>query len=348
MSLKTLFSRIGPGTLDFKPDRVVVVLAAAMITLGILNPGQGLASLKFMLSSIQYIAPFFVLAVGLAASIKASGADKIIVRVFTGNPVKTVLLASVFGALSPFCSCGVIPLIATMLAAGVPLAPVMAFWIASPIMDPEMFILTSAGISIEFAMAKAGFAIVLGMFAGFSVLVAQKSGKMRIALAQQIRSSNGCGTTCTPSGEVEVQWKFWKTPARIQLFKSEFIETAFFLGKWLALAFFIESLMVAYINPQWIQQYTGGDALYVIPIAALIGMPSYLNGYAAIPLVGELMKMGMSNGAAMAFMIAGAVSSIPAAIAVYALVKKPVFVFYLSTGLIGSIISGLVFQTFTT
>ena len=45
-----------------------------------------------------------------------------------------------------FCSCGVIPLIAAMLVAGVPLAPVMAFWIASPIMDPEMFVLTAAGI----------------------------------------------------------------------------------------------------------------------------------------------------------------------------------------------------------
>ena len=41
-----------------------------------------------------------------------------------------------------------------MLGAGVPLAPVMAFWIASPIMDPEMFILTAAGIGFNFALAK--------------------------------------------------------------------------------------------------------------------------------------------------------------------------------------------------
>jgi uncharacterized membrane protein YraQ (UPF0718 family) len=320
MNFKTLINPADTGGFELKPDKVILALIASMVVLTLLSPHQGLESLKFMMDSITYIAPFFVLAVGLAASIKASGADKIIVRVFAGHPVKAIMLAAVFGALSPFCSCGVIPLIASMLAAGVPLAPVMAFWIASPIMDPEMFILTSAGISVEFALAKAGFAIALGLFAGFSVLLAQRWEWMRTALSAQILTT----------------------------LRTEFVETALFLGKWLALAFFIESLMVAYISPDWIQRYTGGDSLFVVPVAALIGMPSYLNGYAAIPLIGELMEMGMSNGAAMAFMIAGAVSSIPAAIAVFALVKKPVFIFYLFTGLVGAIVSGLVFQTLTT
>ncbi len=329
---------------NIKPDKVVVFLTAAMATLYIFSPEQGLGSVQFMLGSITYIAPYFILAVVLAAAIKATGADQIIVRLFTGHPVKIVIIASVFGALSPFCSCGVIPLIASMLAAGVPLAPVMSFWIASPIMDPEMFILTSAGISMPFATAKAGFAIALGLFAGLSVLLIQRFGKMDSALAQRIQTPGGCATPCRPANATVVEWKFWNTPARIQLFKSEFMQTALFLGKWLALAFFIESLMVAYINPQWVHLYTGGDSPLVIPVAALIGMPSYLNGYAAIPLVGELMQMGMSPGAAMSFMLAGAVSSIPAAIAVYALVRKSVFIFYLSTGLAGSIISGLVFQ----
>jgi uncharacterized membrane protein YraQ (UPF0718 family) len=60
------------------------------------------------------------------------------------------------------------------------------------------------------------------------------------------------------------------------------------LGRWLVLAFFIESLMVAYVDPLWIQQYIGGDSPLVIPIAALIGLPFYLNGFAAIPMVGGL------------------------------------------------------------
>ena len=52
---------------------------------------------------------------------------------------KRIVIASLGGALSPFCSCGVVPLVAGLLAAGVPLPVVMAFWLSSPLMDPEMF-----------------------------------------------------------------------------------------------------------------------------------------------------------------------------------------------------------------
>jgi len=70
-------------------------------------------------------------------------------------------------------------------------------------------------------------------------------------------------------------------------------------------------------------------------------MPSYLNGYAAIPLVSGLLDLGMSQGAALAFMTAGAVSSIPAAIAVFALVRHRVFALYLALGVAGALLSGL-------
>jgi uncharacterized membrane protein YraQ (UPF0718 family) len=63
-------------------------------------------------------------------------------------------------------------------------------------------------------------------------------------------------------------------------------------------------------------------------------------------LVAGLLNMGMLPGAALAFVTAGAVSSIPAAIAVYALVKKPVFAIYLILGLIGSMLAGYAYQLF--
>ncbi len=66
--------------------------------------------------------------------------------------------------------------------------------------------------------------------------------------------------------------------------------------------------------------------------------------YAAIPLISGLMEMGMTPGAAMAFITSGAVSSIPAALAVYALVRKSVFVLYILIGLIGSMLAGYLFQ----
>ena len=74
-------------------------------------------------------------------------------------------------------------------------------------------------------------------------------------------------------------------------------------------------------------------------------MPAYLNGFAALPVVGGLLEQGMAPGAALAFLVAGAVSSVPAAIAVYALVKRPVFLLYLAFALVGSLAAGLAFQT---
>jgi uncharacterized membrane protein YraQ (UPF0718 family) len=81
-----------------------------------------------------------------------------------------------------------------------------------------------------------------------------------------------------------------------------------------------------------------------IAVAALVGMPAYLNSYVAPPLLAGLMEQGMSAGAAMAFMIAGAVSSIPAMAAVWSLVKPQVFAAYLGLGVSGAILSGILFQ----
>ena len=57
------------------------------------------------------------------------------------------------------------------------------------------------------------------------------------------------------------------------------------------------------------------------------------------------MEQGMSAGAAMSFMVAGAVSSVPAMAAVWSLVKKKVFAAYLGLGVSGAVISGVLFQT---
>jgi fucose permease len=84
--------------------------------------------------------------------------------------------------------------------------------------------------------------------------------------------------------------------------------------------------------------------LLAIPLAALVGVPAYLNGFAAVPVVSGLMASGMTAGAALSFMLAGAMTSIPAAIAVYSLVRKPVFGWYLLLALVGAMLAGWLYQ----
>ena len=322
-------------------DRVFQFMLIALVSLAFFDLDQLPASLGFTLESMWQMLPFFALAIAIAASAKASQADSLIADAFNGNPWRATLLAALVGAISPFCSCGVIPLIAALLGAGVPLAPVMAFWISSPVMDPEMFVLTAAGIGFDFAVAKTVSAIAMGLFAGFGVLAIQRYG----GLASPLRYPGAGACTSSCGGEKpQVEWKFWKRPERVAVFKAEAAAIGLFLGKWLALAFFLESLMLAYVSSDWIAAYVGADNRFAIPLAAIVGMPSYLNGYAAIPLVSGLIEIGMTPGAAMAFVTAGAVSSIPASIAVWALVKKPVFLLYLALGLSGSMLTAWLYQ----
>jgi len=120
-----------------------------------------------------------------------------------------------------------------------------------------------------------------------------------------------------------------------------------FLLKWLSLAFLLESLMLAYLPAELVTQTLGGTGLAPIAIATLVGVPAYFNGYAALPLIGTLMDQGMQAGAGMAFLIAGGVTSLPAAIAVWALVKFRVFALYVAISLGGAFTTGVAFHFWT-
>ena len=102
--------------------------------------------------------------------------------------------------------------------------------------------------------------------------------------------------------------------------------------------------MVRHVPAEWIANILGGDGFFPILLGAFVGAPAYLNGYAAVPLIDALLDQSMAQGAAMSFMIAGGVSSIPAAIAVWALVKPKVFAAYLSLAITGALIAGALWQ----
>jgi uncharacterized membrane protein YraQ (UPF0718 family) len=136
--------------------------------------------------------------VALAAGASASGADNLIAHAFKGHGLKAVVLAALFGALSPFCSCGVIPVIAALLAMGVPLPPAMAFWLASPIMDPEIFFLTAGPLGLTFAVGKTIAAIAIGLFGGIATWVVMRGGGLQDPLRSAVAGCGGCGAPKLP------------------------------------------------------------------------------------------------------------------------------------------------------
>jgi uncharacterized membrane protein YraQ (UPF0718 family) len=321
---------------------VLLAIAALLLVIAVLSMQQLQATLDFAATGLVHVAPYLLGAVAIAAYLKAAGAERLIARLFSGHPAVMVVSASLFGALSPFCSCGVIPLIAALLSLGVPLAPVMAFWVSSPVMSPDVFLLTAGVLGTGFAVAKTLAAIGVGLLAGFATGALVRAGLFREPMRPGV-GDGGCGGSAVRNPQ-QIVWRFWTEPERRSVFARSTGQTGLFLARWLALAFVLESLMLAYVPAEAIASRLGGDTVWAIPLAVLVGVPAYLNGYAAIPVVAGLMSIGMSTGAAMAFMTAGAMTSIPAAIAVFALVRRPIFAWYLVLALIGAGLSGALYQ----
>ena len=322
-------------------DWVWILVALIPLMVVVLDPARSGAVLRTASGAFLGTVPYMAIAIGLIAYLRASGAEATISAAFQGKETRMIIFAALVGGLAPFCSCEVIPFVAALLAAGTPLSAVMAFWLSSPLMDPPTFAITTGALGAEFAIGKGVAAVAIGLAGGFAVLLLTRAGYLAEVLkTQKSCSTCGCGPNLLTQRPV---WRFWQEDKRRVTFRQTAMEQALFLGKWLAFAYLLEGLMIHYVPAENIAQLVGGPGLGPIIIGAFVGAPAYLNGYAAPALIAALMDQGMSAGAAMSFMVAGAVSSIPAMAAVFALVRPQVFGLYMMLGIGGAIVSGVVF-----
>ncbi len=320
------------------------MIPALLLMQMLLDSKQLQQIIEIALSALFGTLPYIILAVLLIAYLKASGAENLVSSAFRGRENRMIVVAALFGGLAPFCSCEVIPFIAGLLALGAPVSAVMAFWLSSPLIDPPSLMITAGALGWEFAIGKAVAALFLGLLGGFGVKYLLTSSTFKNPL--KAHSVGGCSTDSCCSDEPfnkRAVWKFWQEKNRRQIFAQQGIENALFLIKWLSVAYLLEALLITYVPASLIGSIVGGEGFMPIVIGALVGMPAYLNSYAAPPLVAGLMEQGMSYGSAMAFMVAGAISSIPAMTAVWSLVKKPIFFAYLGFGVGGAILFGVMF-----
>jgi len=300
---------------------------------------QILSNLTFVGKAVGSILPFFLISIGISAWVTVSGFSERIKAVFYQRQKIAIVGAAIVGASIPLCSCGVIPLIAALLASGVPLGPVMAFWISSPLMGPSMFVLTAGVLGMDFALARLVTAVLMGAGAGYTIYFLSASGLLNNQLHGLSLSKSSCCSSDEKADKTGTSGsKFWHD------FWPEVWKVSLFLGKWLLIAFILESLIVHYVDPIWISAALGKNQLFSIPLATAIGIPVYTSGVAAIPIVEGLLKNGMSQGAALAFLVAGPVTTIPAMTAVFALVKRQTFAIYLGTGIVGALIAGYCYQ----
>jgi uncharacterized protein len=349
--------------LDVRPNLMLIGLAGLFAGLGIYSPNQATATAHYVVRALAEIGPWLAASVCIAAGARAIGLDQLAAKAFTGRESRMIILASVIGAALPFCSVSVIPLAAGLLGAGVPLAPVMAFWISSPLMDPTQFFIASGVLGIGFASAKMLSAVGMGMLGGFGTMMLVRAGWLDATAALRISAmtapsfcrskpavtasppvKSSCGSAKAASFAVPgsvVLWRFWTDAARAQRFLTTATSTGWFLVRWLAVAFAIESLMIAWLPVGTVGTWLGaGAGPLAVPLAVAIGIPVYLNSLAAIPFVSGLINLGMSPATGLAFMLATSSTGFPAMVALWALVKPRAFVLYLGFAITGAMIAG--------
>lgn len=331
--------RPGFSRLLDRVDWAWVTTFAVLIALVIFDQPQVQPTLTFAAKALGSTAPIILFAILAIGYLKATGAETLLAKAFEGREARMVVMAALLGGLSPFCSCEVIPFVAALLAVGTPLSAVMAFWLASPLMDPAMFVVTAGALGMPFAIGKTIAAIAVGLIGGYVTMLAKNSPVFADPLREKPQVGGCCGVQKPFSGKPV--WTFWTDSARRSTFREAVVDNGLFLLKWLTLAYVLESVMLAYLPAEWVANVLGGTGVQPVLLGALVGAPAYLNGYAAVQLVDGLLSQGMAPGAAMSFVIAGGVTCIPAAVAVWALVKPRVFAGYVGLAFVGAFVAGL-------
>jgi uncharacterized membrane protein YraQ (UPF0718 family) len=136
---------------------------------------------------------FFELAVVVLLGVFASTLIEVYINKTKRFFPKNQLLAFVYGAILPVCSCGVIPLIETMKER-VSLRVIVTFVIAAPLLNPYIVILAVSILGVEYALLRIVASFVLALLTGFFVdLYARRSGNIHIGKYE------ACNTACAPS-----------------------------------------------------------------------------------------------------------------------------------------------------
>ena len=336
-------SDLSPTVKRLNPVKILLGLAAfAGLALLWLWPQFLIEMAGFVAWSLLVVAPIVIPGIVLAAWIMASGAGGHIAGVFEGRMVYSIFAASAIGAITPVCGVTVLPLMAGLLAAGVPLAPVMAFWLSSPVTDPAMLATTAATLGVAFAVGKTVAAFGLGLWGGAitSAFAGRNWAKASLrdnAIVGKLSQST-CGTPLKFDPYV------WKDRQRTDIFRQTFAATTRLILICLIPAFAAEFALNAVLQPDALSAYVGSEAWWAIPFAVFVGAPAYLDGYAALPLTRGLMDHGMSPGAAMAFLVSGGVVSIWGAMAIFPVLRLKPFVLYLALALTGSLAAGYGFE----
>jgi uncharacterized membrane protein YraQ (UPF0718 family) len=252
--------------------------------------------------------------------------------------------ATAVAVATPLCSCGTMAVVLGMMASTVPWAPIVAFMVASPLTSPEELVYSAGLFGWPFALAFFGSSIALGLAGGLAALVLEGRGW----LADQSRLAPDC-RACAPGPAAPQASVPAAGPARRLTLPAILRELRASSPRLLILFVgfaFIGYLVNRLVPASLVPALFGSGRTLSVPLAATLGLPFYLNTEASLPLLRSLIDAGMSQGAALAFLITGAGTSLGAVAGALTIARWRVVGLVVATLWVGAVVFGAGYDAF--
>ena len=223
------------------------------------------------------------------------------VRVYLSGKNKIVghILASIFGIITPFCSCSAIPLFLGFLQARIPLGVAFSYLVSAPLSDPVVFALLISMFSWKIAVLYVAFGVIISIVVGLII------GAMNMEKEVLIEVKPLDNISYTEDGtlfkhRIKESWDY-----SVDIFKKIYLYIIIGVG--------VGAFIHGFIPEDFITKYAGGDVWYAPIVAVIAGIPMYSNELGILPIIEVLTQKGVLIGTALSFMMAIVALSLPVA-----------------------------------
>lgn len=215
------------------------------------------------------------------------------------------LMASLFGVITPFCSCSSVPLFIGFVKGGIPLGVTFAFLITSPLVNEVAIALFFGMFGLKTTVIYIATGVVLGATSGM-ILQKLKLEKNLTPWVQDVLEN-------AEKESAEFQASNDSFIVRLPIIWSEAISIIKGILPYIVVGIAIGGLMHGYIPEGFFEQYMGKENWFAVPAATILAVPMYSNASGILPVVEVLVAKGIPLGTAIAFMMGVVGLSLPEA-----------------------------------
>lgn len=243
------------------------------------------------------------------------------------------LTGALLGTVTPFCSCSSIPLFIGFTSSGLPLAVTFSFLISSPLVDLASMILLASIFNWSIALAYVVVGIILAVVGGTLI------GKAR--MEQYVEAF------VTQHKALDLPQAQLTLGDRLSYAREQVVDVIQKVWLYILIGVGIGAAIHNWIPQDLISAAIGQDNWWSVPLAALVGVPMYADIFGTLPIAEALVAKGVGLGTVLAFMMAVTALSLPALIMLKKVVKTPLLVMFFSIVVIGIMLIGYLFNTFS-